>query len=125
LAADGHKWMCGPEGAAIFFAAKEKLEELDVLEHGWTNIDRRGKFIDCPADLLPDARRFEAGSLNTNGIYGLRASLELLLETGIERIAEYGVALATRFGARLEEVGGRGGAPRRSGAGGRGGSPGG
>src|SRR5436309_407801 len=69
LAADGHKWMCGPEGAAIFYVAKEKLEELDVLEHGWMNIARRGKFIDCPADLLPDACRFEAGSLNTNGIY--------------------------------------------------------
>jgi cysteine desulfurase / selenocysteine lyase len=112
LAADGHKWMCGAEGTAIFFVAKEKLEELDVIEHGWTNIERRGKFIDCPADLLPDARRFEAGSLNTNGIYGLRASLDLLLETGIERIAEYVVALATRFADRLEEIGWTLGSPR-------------
>ena len=112
LAADGHKWMCGPEGAAIFYVAKEKLDELDVIEHGWTNIERRGKFIDCPGDLLPDSRRFEAGSLNTNGVYGLRASLELLLETGIERIAEYVVALATRFADRLEEIGWRVGSPR-------------
>ena len=112
LAADGHKWMCGPEGTAIFYVAKEKIEELDVLEHGWTNVDRRGKFIDCPIDLLPDSRRFEAGSLNTNGIYGLRASLELLLATGIERIAEYVVALASRFAERLEEIGWRVASPR-------------
>jgi len=112
LAADGHKWMCGPEGAAIFYVAKEKIEELDVIEHGWTNIERRGKFIDCPGDLLPDSRRFEAGSLNTNGIYGLRASLELLLEVRIETVAEYVVALATRFADRLEEIGWRVGSPR-------------
>jgi hypothetical protein len=52
------------------------------------------------------------GSLNTNGIYGLRASLELLLEAGIETIAEYVVALATRFADRLEEIGWRVGSPR-------------
>jgi cysteine desulfurase / selenocysteine lyase len=112
LAADGHKWMCGPEGAAIFYVAKEKLEELDVIEHGWTNIARRGKFIDCPGDLLPDSRRFEAGSRNTNGSSGLRASLDLLLEAGIETVAEYVVALATRFADRLEEIGWRVGSPR-------------
>jgi cysteine desulfurase / selenocysteine lyase len=112
LAADGHKWMCASEGAAIFFVNKEKLEELDVLEHGWMNVERRGKFIDCSADLLPDARRFEAGSLNTSGVYGLRASLELLLKTGIERIAEYVVALASRFADRLEEIGWRVASPR-------------
>ena len=112
LAADGHKWMCGPEGAALFFVNAEKLGELDVLENGWMNVERRGKFIDCPTDLLPDARRFEAGSLNTNGIYGLRASLELLLETGIENIAAYVVSLASRFADRLEGIGWRVASPR-------------
>jgi cysteine desulfurase/selenocysteine lyase len=112
LAADGHKWMCGPEGGAIFYVARERLEELDVLEHGWMNIDRRGTFIDCPADLLPDSRRFEAGSLNTNGIHGLRASLDLLLECGIERIAGYVVALASRLADRLEGIGWRVATPR-------------
>jgi len=112
LAADGHKWMCGPEGAALFFVNGEKLGELDVLENGWMNVDRRGKFIDCSTDLLPDARRFEAGSLNTNGIYGLRASLEFLLETGIEIIAGYVVSLATRFADRLEGIGWRVASPR-------------
>jgi len=92
--------------------AKEKLEELDVLENGWTNIERRGKFLDCPADLLPDSRRFEAGSLNTNGIYGLRASLELLLEAGVENIADYVVALASRLAERLEGIGWRVASPR-------------
>lgn len=105
LAADGHKWLCGPEGAAIFFVAEEHRERLEVLESGWTNFDRRGKFIDCPIDLLPDARRFEAGSLNTNGIYGLRAALELLLEIGIENVEAEVIRLATKLAVGLEAIG--------------------
>jgi selenocysteine lyase/cysteine desulfurase len=105
LAADGHKWMCGAEGAGIFYVAAERLEELDVLENGWTNIDRRGKFINCPVEWLPDSRRFEAGSLNTNGLYGLRAALDLLLEVGIETIRGRAMAVATKLAHDLESIG--------------------
>ena len=112
LAADGHKWMCGPEGATIFFAAEEHREKLEVLESGWTNFNRGGRFIDCDLELLPDARRFEAGSLNTNGIHGLRAAIDLLLEVGIDAIAAEAIALATRLADRLESIGWRIGTPR-------------
>lgn len=104
LAADGHKWMCGSEGAAIFFVAAEHRDKLEVLENGWTNIDRKGKFIDCPIDLLPDARRFEAGSLNSSGIYGLRAAIDLLLEIGIADISEETTRLASLLADRLDEI---------------------
>ena len=107
LAADGHKWMGGPEGCAIFYAAGEHREKLEVLENGWTNVDRRGKFILTPTDLLPDARRFEAGSLNTNGIYGLHAAIGLLLEVGIETVAQRALAVATALADGLESIGWR------------------
>lgn len=112
LAADGHKWMCGPEGAAIFYVAESRLDELDVLEYGWTNIDRKQTFIGCPTDLLPDARRFEAGSLNTNGIYGLRAAIDLLLEIGIDTIAAAALRVANELAEGLESIGWRVGSPR-------------
>lgn len=112
LAADGHKWMCGPEGAGIFFVASEHLDRLQVFENGWTNIDRQGKFIDCASDLLPDSRRFEAGSLNTNGIYGLRASIDLLLEAGIDAVAASTIAIATRLADGIEALGWELGTPR-------------
>ena len=105
LASDGHKWMCGPEGAALFYVAAEHREELNVVESGWTNVDRKGKFIGCGTDLLPDARRFEAGSLNTNGIYGLRAAIELLLEIGIEAIENEVVRLTTVLRNKLRDIG--------------------
>lgn len=112
LAADGHKWMCGSEGAAIFFVAAEHRDKLEVLENGWTNIERKGKFIDCPIDLMPDARRFEAGSLNTCGIYGLRAAIDLLLEIGIGDIAEETTRIAALLADRLDDIGWRVATPR-------------
>jgi cysteine desulfurase/selenocysteine lyase len=112
LAADGHKWMCASEGAAIFFVAAEHRDKLEVLENGWTNIERRGKFIDCPIDLMPDARRFEAGSLNSSGIYGLRAAIELLLEIGINDIAEETTRIAALLANRLDGIGWRVATPR-------------
>jgi selenocysteine lyase/cysteine desulfurase len=105
LAADGHKWLCGPEGAGIFYVRAERLDELEVVENGWTNIDRRGKFLDCPVELLPDSRRFEAGSLNTNGVYGLRAGIDLLLETGIEMVHERAMGVARTLAEGLEGIG--------------------
>ncbi len=105
LAADGHKWMCGPEGAAIFYVAENRLDDLVVLENGWMNIDRKQKFIGCGVDLLPNSRRFEAGSLNTNGIYGLRAAVDLLLEIGIETIAEHALAVTSELANGLREIG--------------------
>ncbi|MEA2490610.1 MAG: cysteine desulfurase / selenocysteine lyase [Acidobacteriota bacterium] len=105
LAADGHKWMCGPEGAAIFYVAGEHRDQLEPLESGWTNIDRQGRFIDCGLELLPDSRRFEAGSLNTNGIYGLHAALKLIEEVGITTIAERAIHLAATLADGLASIG--------------------
>lgn len=38
--------------------------------------------------LRPDAGRYECGTLNTVGIYGLRASIGLLLEIGIATVGD-------------------------------------
>jgi cysteine desulfurase/selenocysteine lyase len=115
LAADGHKWMCGPEGAAIFYVADEHRDKLEILENGWTNIRRGGRFIECGLELMPDARRFEAGSLNTNGVHGLRAAIDLLLEIGIPSIADEVIRLTNRLADGLESIGWKCARPSRSG----------
>jgi cysteine desulfurase/selenocysteine lyase len=112
LSADGHKWMCASEGAAIFYVAAEKREQLTVLETGWTNIERQGKFINTGTTLVAGGRRFEAGSLNTNGVYGLRAALDLIHEVGIEVIRERAIAVATMLADGLESIGWKVASPR-------------
>lgn len=112
LSADGHKWMCASEGAAIFYVAAETREQLNVLETGWTNIERQGKFINTGTTLVAGGRRFEAGSLNTNGVYGLRAAIDLLHEIGIEVVRERAIAVATLLADGLESIGWKVASPR-------------
>ena len=47
--------------------------------------------------LRPDAGRYECGTLNTVGCFGLRAAIEFLLEVGIEKIAAAVSALADQI----------------------------
>jgi len=87
LAADAHKWLLGPCGAGLLYVRKELQEQLRPILYGWHNI-RCPEFVaQEKLVFVPDARRYEAGSLNLLGFIGLNAAMELLLELGIENIA--------------------------------------
>jgi selenocysteine lyase/cysteine desulfurase len=88
LAADGHKWMLGPEGCAIFFLRRDLWDRVTPTTIGWTNVRGWGDFSHRPIAWREDAGKFECGAANTAGIYGLGAALDLLLEAGIDRIGE-------------------------------------
>lgn len=97
LAADGHKWMLGPEGCGILYIRKERQNSVFPMEFGWTNIATYHDHASRDLTLRLDAGRYECGTLNTIGCYGLRASLEFLLEVGIERIGAAVLALADQL----------------------------
>lgn len=87
LAADAHKWLLGPCAAGVLYVRKEVQELLDPIVLGWHNV-RCPNFV--AQDRIvhpPDARRYEAGSLNLPGYVGFKAAVELLLEVGVEHIA--------------------------------------
>lgn len=86
LAADGHKWLLAPEGAAIFYCANDKLERLINTNIGWASVVNPRDFLNYDLIQKPDATRFEEGSYNSVGLYGLKAAIELLLEVGISNI---------------------------------------
>jgi cysteine desulfurase / selenocysteine lyase len=87
LAADGHKWLLGPEGAGIFYVRRELVERLHPTEVGWHGVVNDHDFSRTELDLKPHAGRWEAGSLNVAGIVALGASLGLLLDAGIPAIS--------------------------------------
>ena len=99
LAADGHKWMLGPEGQGILFVAREWQDRIEPVEFGWTNVAGYADYASRDMTLRSDAGRYECGTLNTIGSFGLRASLELLLEAGVDRIAAQVQALGDRIAA--------------------------
>ncbi|CAI8045048.1 Probable cysteine desulfurase [Geodia barretti] len=82
LAADGHKWLLAPEGAAIFYCADEKRERLINTNIGWSSVVNPRDFLDYDLTQKPDATRFEEGSYNSVGLYGLKAAIDLLLDIG-------------------------------------------
>jgi cysteine desulfurase/selenocysteine lyase len=94
LAADGHKWMLGPEGCGILYVRKERQDSIFPAEFGWTNVAGYNDYASRDMTLRPDAGRYECGTLNTIGCFGLRASIELILEVGVERIGPVVQALA-------------------------------
>lgn len=97
LAADGHKWMLGPEGCGILYVRKDRLDSVTPKEFGWTNVANYNDHASRDMTLRPDAGRYECGTLNTIGCYGLRASIEFLLSVGVDRIAPAVQALADRL----------------------------
>ena len=87
LAADGHKWMLGPEGHGVLYVRRERMDEIEPVEFGWTNPANYNDYSSRDMTLRASAGRYECGTLNTIGCYGHRAAIELLLEVGIDRIA--------------------------------------
>jgi len=86
LSADGHKWLCGPEGLGVFYCRRELLGHLRPTCIGYLCMKSDFDTTERRLDLRDDARRFDSGAYNLAGIAALGASLELLLETGVEEI---------------------------------------
>lgn len=97
LAADGHKWMMGPEGCGVLYVCKDMQDSIEPVEFGWTNVAGYNDYASRDMALRTDAGRYECGTLNTIGCFGLRAALEFILDVGVERIGPQVQALADRI----------------------------
>lgn len=82
LAFTGHKALFGPQGTGGLVIGK-RIEEktFQPLKRGGTG--SRSELEEQP-DFLPDL--CESGTLNTVGLAGLRAGVDFILSTGIEKI---------------------------------------
>ena len=86
LAFSGHK-MCGPTGIGCLIGKKELLDKMDpVFVGGGMN-----ETFTKPNNLIPfeAPSKFEAGTLNIAGIFGLKAAIEFLMEIGMDNIEQH------------------------------------
>ena len=104
LSADSHKWMLGMMGIGAVFVDRSVVGHIHPALIGGapptTSTSTASTY-----ELLPDAGRFEEGSLAYPLIAGFSAALELLEEAGIERIAAHVCGLVNDLAGRLEPLG--------------------
>jgi cysteine desulfurase / selenocysteine lyase len=99
LATDGHKWLLGPEGCGFLYVSQALQDRIEPVEFGWSNVARHNDYGSRDMALRPDAGRYECGTLNTIGCFGLRAAIEFLLEVEVDRIAAAVQALGDQIAA--------------------------
>jgi cysteine desulfurase/selenocysteine lyase len=86
--ADGHKWMLGPEGLALFYCRAERRDQLKLHQYGWHMVEAIGDYDAKTWTPATSARRFECGSPNMLAIHALNAAIGLILKTGVKTIEQ-------------------------------------
>lgn len=90
----GHKGLFGPQGTGGIVAGNSLLEELSCRivktgGAGFNSFDRLQK------RTMPEV--FEAGTLNSHGIYGLQKGVQFVRRIGVEAIREKDMRLTKMF----------------------------
>lgn len=86
--ADGHKWLLGPEGTALFYCHSTVMGRLALRQYGWHMVEDYHNYDGPHWKIAHSARRFECGSPNMTGIHALHASLSLIHEAGMRNIQQ-------------------------------------
>ncbi len=119
LAADGHKWMLGPEGAGIMYIRRDHLEDLRPLNVGWNSVVQAHDFSHVELNIRPAASRYEGGTQNMAGVLALGASLDLLARMGLgsqhSAVADRVLSITDYACEQLEALGARLLSPREPG----------
>lgn len=105
LAADSHKWLMGPEGAALFYCRKDKL---DLIQHhliGWLGRENIADYDTLNKPPAASARRFEEGSPNVAGWMSMGESIRFLASLTPARTSAHNRSLCRVLEAGLDEAG--------------------
>ena len=99
LAFTGHKGLRGPQGTGDFLISQELAEQMEPLISGGTGSVSHTEEI---PDFMPD--RFESGTPNLPGIYGLHEALLFLKTHSLQAINEKELSLTGYFLEQLQAL---------------------
>ncbi len=95
----GHKGLYGPQGIGGFILQEEMISEMTPLLSGGTGSISHTEEI---PEFMPD--RFEPGTMNLPGIFGLNSALGWIDEVGIENIYNKEKTLTGLFLRKIEKL---------------------
>lgn len=99
----GHKGLYGPQGIGGFILQEDMISQITPLLSGGTGSISHTEKI---PDFMPD--RFEPGTMNLPGIFGLNAALNWIKETGTENIYNKEKKLTGVFLEKVKELDSKG-----------------
>jgi len=110
LACSCYKWLIGPLGLGFLYIDENLLDRVRPVTAGWMQIENHvtdaagfEKVEKC--QLFKSAKKFEIGTINWQGIYELKASLEFLNRVGWDKIHRQVLKLTLMTQERLAGLG--------------------
>lgn len=105
LATGGQKALCGPPGQGFMVVREALIEQMQPVFMGPLSVVNWEHWLDYDTSLQPLAGRFQLGTSNVASLAGLNAALKLLLDLGVENIAEWVIHLSSTAIDRLNARG--------------------
>lgn len=99
LSVPGHKGLLGPQGIGAMLLTPEFAKAMTPVTTGGTGSASDSEY---QPDYMPD--RFESGTMNLPGIFGLHAAVSYVLERGVESVMEHNQKLTAQFLAGVREL---------------------
>lgn len=104
VAAGGQKWQMGPQGTAWLYLTEDLQSRIHQSSLGWLAVADPWEFFDYGQPLAPTARRYEGGTKNIPGIWGLDAAIATLLEFGANDIERHILSLTQLLTSGLQTL---------------------
>lgn len=104
LAVSSHKWMLGPGGIGFVHLSDLAMGHIRPDIVGWLSV-REPFAFDYRLDLPPTADRYEPGTENLIGTFGLGGAVSIFLERGVHRVEQDVLELTDLLCDRLRAQG--------------------
>lgn len=99
LSLPGHKGLMGPSGIGALLLSRDFARRLTPIVTGGTG---SASDLEVQPSYMPD--RFESGTPNLPGIYGLRAAVDFIEKTGVNVLREHETMLTRRMLEQIRDV---------------------